>query len=194
MHTKKNDGGKMSTRSYICLEKKDGSIEGIYCHCDGYLTHNGAMLIDHYKTKNAVEKLLELGSISYLGQNVAPDPSEPHSFSKPQDGVTVAYGRDRGEIDTESKTITLDDINKDPWIEYVYVFGKDGKWRYFSHGDYTKDGLKDLQTGLDKEFSEIGIKRPEGIYGYYPPQFVKKLKKMQEIELGDKGTSDDSQQ
>lgn len=38
----------MSTRSFICVEQDDGSYKGVYCHSDGYLTYNGAMLLDHY--------------------------------------------------------------------------------------------------------------------------------------------------
>ena len=53
----------MSTRSYICKENEDGTITGSYCHCDGYLTYNGAMLIDHYNTKERVDKLLSLGNM-----------------------------------------------------------------------------------------------------------------------------------
>ena len=39
----------MSTRSLICKQIDKNLYEAIYCHSDGYLTYNGAMLIDHYK-------------------------------------------------------------------------------------------------------------------------------------------------
>lgn len=44
----------MSTRSLICKEQQDGTYYGIYCHSDGYLTYNGAMLLDHYSTPKGV--------------------------------------------------------------------------------------------------------------------------------------------
>ena len=54
----------MSTRSYICIENEDKSISGIYCHSDGYLTYNGAMLLDHYSDREKVKELISLGDLS----------------------------------------------------------------------------------------------------------------------------------
>ena len=48
----------MSTRSYICIENENKSISGIYCHSDGYLTYNGAMLLDHYSDREKVKELI----------------------------------------------------------------------------------------------------------------------------------------
>ena len=45
----------MSTRSMICMKDEGDKYKCIYCHSDGYLEHNGAILIDHYKDK---EKLI----------------------------------------------------------------------------------------------------------------------------------------
>ena len=41
----------MSTRSMICMKLKDDNYKSIYCHSDGYLEYNGAMLIDYYKDR-----------------------------------------------------------------------------------------------------------------------------------------------
>lgn len=165
----------MSTRSYICRENEDGSYTGVYCHMDGYLTYNGAMLLDHYSSKERVDKLLSLGNMSCLQANIEPDPSKPHSFEDRQDGVTVFYGRDRGEKGEEAKAVDLEEIN-DPssWIEYCYVYGKDGKWRYFECGKLN-DGLKDLQAGLEEEYQKLGFPRPEGYYGFFTDEDVKRL-------------------
>ena len=86
----------MSTRSYIAKQIGDNKYRTIYCHSDGYLTYNGAMLLDHYNSPEKLDELLRLGDLSCLGVNINPDPSRPHSFDhkKRQDGVTVAYGRD----------------------------------------------------------------------------------------------------
>lgn len=45
----------MSTRSYIFKERDDGSYVGVCCHCGGYLTHNDAMLLDHYNSEKSVD-------------------------------------------------------------------------------------------------------------------------------------------
>jgi hypothetical protein len=157
----------MSTRSYICRENEDGTYTGVYCHSDGYLTYNGAMLMDNYNLRERVDRLMELGNMSCLNPMIEPDPSKPHKFDDRQEGVTVFYGRDRGEKDQEAKLMSLEEIN-DPssWIEYCYVYGKDNRWRYFECGKL-QDGLKDLQEGLEEEYSKLGFPRPKEYYGFF---------------------------
>ncbi|MDQ1341322.1 MAG: hypothetical protein QG567_2480, partial [Campylobacterota bacterium] len=38
----------MATRSTIWVKNKDGIYNGVYCHNDGYLENNGAILLMHY--------------------------------------------------------------------------------------------------------------------------------------------------
>jgi hypothetical protein len=166
----------MSTRSYICKENEDGTFTGVYCHSDGYLTYNGAMLLDHYQSREKVEKLISLGNMSSLNERIEPDPLRPHSFDERQDGVTVFYGRDRQESGQEAMKITLEEID-DPtsWIEYCYVYGKDDKWRYFECGRLS-EGLKDLGQGLADEYKSLGFPRPAGYYGFFTKWDIKKLR------------------
>lgn len=166
----------MSTRSYICMETEPGKYVGSYCHCDGYLTYNGAMLLDHYSNREKVERLISLGDMSTLNENIDPNPLREHSFDDPQNGVTVFYGRDRGEKGTEAREVTLDDVNApDSWIEYCYVYGLDGKWRYMECGE-GEPCLKDLSEGLKEEYERIGLKkRPRGFYGFFTKEDVELL-------------------
>ncbi len=168
----------MSTRSMILKEQEDGSYFGIYCHSDGYLTHNGAILIDHYNSRERVDKLISLGDLSYLAPKIEPDENEPHTFDKPQKGACIFYGRDRGETSTEATDVTLEELNSDPWIEYTYVFGKNNEWKYFEYGRL-EEGLVQLKKGLADIFKEWGIERPQGIYGYYTKQDVQAIKEKQ---------------
>ena len=168
----------MSTRSYICMKIDDDKYKTIYCHSDGYLTYNGAMLLDHYSDKAKVEKLLDLGNISVLYENIEPDPTKPHSFDydKRQEGVVVAYGRDRGEERQEAKILSFEQLTDDQsWIEYIYIFD-DNKWKYL---DYPFSEIKDVKEDLDNKFKSMGIKRPKGQYGYYTPAEIARLKKLQ---------------
>lgn len=173
----------MSTRSYICIEQQDGTYKGIYCHSDGYETHNGAILIDHYNNRERAEALLKLGNLSYLQPKLEPDPNYPHNFDfdERQEGVTVAYCRDRGETEQEAHPITLEDLDKDIWIEYIYVFTKDDKWKYFENGNL-KNGLKDLEQSLKEIFNNMGIKRPIGEYGFFTESDIALIKAEQEKE------------
>lgn len=169
----------MSTRSYICIERPNGKYQGIYCHSDGYLTYNGAMLLDNYNEREKVEKIISLGDISTLQENIDPNPNYPHSFDDRQSHVTVFYGRDRGENKNiiSARDVTLDEINRpDSWIEYCYVYGLDNKWKYFVCAKQKHPELKDLEEGLKEEYEAFGFERPKGYYGFYTPEDIKMLK------------------
>ena len=175
----------MSTRSYICKETTKGQYVGIYCHSDGYLAYNGAMLLDYYNKRETVNELLALGNLSCLNKFLYPDPNKPHSFDERQTGVTVAYKRDRGEQHQQAQKVKLQDIDSpSSWIDYCYVFGRDNKWRYFVCG-HLKEGLKDLQSGLDEEYKKLGFPRPAGYYGFYTDDDLEERRKAAANETKD---------
>lgn len=60
----------MGTRSTIALEFADGTVEQVYCHWDGYLSHNGAVLEQHYTDPFKVRALVALGGFSSLQETV----------------------------------------------------------------------------------------------------------------------------
>ncbi len=95
----------MSTKSRIKIKRLDGTEKAIYCHWDGYVEHNGLYLQLCYDTPDKIEKLLELGNLSSLGQTVE---------------TCNAYHRDRGkEIefwDEEEEFNYLFDENIGAWI------------------------------------------------------------------------------
>jgi hypothetical protein len=101
----------MGTRSRIGIMFGD-NCRSVYCHWDGYLEHNGAILQEHYDSAKAAN-LVALGDISSLGPNIG----EKHDFnmqapygtpeyqaeSEARSQITTFYGRDRGDTDTEFK-------------------------------------------------------------------------------------------
>ena len=123
----------MSTRSSIAIKRKDGTIESVYCHSDGYLEYNGVMLNKFYKNPEKINSLINLGDLSFLDRQVNPDPDVVHSFDydKRQEGVTVAYGRDRDEKNTNKQTHkSLKDYIMsfgDSWQEYAYLYDEENK-------------------------------------------------------------------
>jgi len=124
----------MSTRSRIAIEKQDGTVESIYCHFDGYLSHNGETLQNHYSTREKMEKLIELGDISSLENT----PEE-----------TVAYHRDRGEdlnITSYPDVPTLFEDGFNSGEEYVYCLTKDNRLLVSSGGP-----VADLHLALQGE-------------------------------------------
>ena len=120
----------MSTRSAIILRLNDGTYQGIYSHWDGYPSHNGKILFDHYKTYEKVNELVDLGSISVLASTIKPS-NTSHDFANCEDGVVVAYHRDRGDDWEDVNSLfgeTVGSIeSKIGHNGYVYVFDN-GKW------------------------------------------------------------------
>ena len=121
----------MGTRSTIAIQNQDGTVTGIYCHWDGYTSHNGRILAENYTTESAVRELIALGDISSLGETVG----VKTDFDNAAKGQCVAYGRDRGETDVEAKTYAshadfLDVMGQ----EYDYLFTPGAGWtvRYFA--------------------------------------------------------------
>lgn len=111
----------MGTRSNIGVQNQD-AVEFIYCHWDGYPSHHGPLLRDHYQEEAKVRKLIALGDISQLAKRV--DPVGPHSYADKEDGTTVAYGRDRGEKNVDTRTTEHRDAIRQE--VYAYLFVPDG--------------------------------------------------------------------
>ena len=98
----------MGTRSAIAV-KHGNNIKAVYCHYDGYLSHNGAILQKYYNSAKA-NNLVALGDLSSLGTDIG----EAHDFDRldimckyDKDGFrsdTNFYERDRGESGCEFRT------------------------------------------------------------------------------------------
>ena len=119
----------MGTRSRIGVMHGD-NCKSVYCHWDGYLDHNGRILLEHYDSSKA-NHLVALGDISSLCTDVFVAEGVEHSFDNPAENITVFYGRDRGEEGTEFKTDTsFDDFflrAENCGAEFYYIM-KDGVW------------------------------------------------------------------
>lgn len=98
----------MSTNAFIGI-RENGSITYIYNHSDGYLEYLGKMLIEHYNSEEKAKALVALGDVSILKEKLEPAEGTVHGFDydKRQEGVSVFYGRDRGEDWESIKPITI---------------------------------------------------------------------------------------
>lgn len=140
----------MATRSTIAIENLDGTVFQVYCHWDGYLTGVGKTLLDHYNTREAVEKLISGGAISSLGTYVS-DEKEP--FDRVLDGedYTVFYSY-RGENVVINKFTSLERYEESHnYEEFEYIFTKDDVWSVFQSEDwddleYLLENTKDLTS------------------------------------------------
>ena len=152
----------MSTRSSIAIKRKDGTIESVYCHSDGYLEYNGVMLNKFYRNPKKINSLINLGDLSFLDRRVNPDPDIPHSFDydKRQEGVTVAYGRDRNEKRTNKKFHnSLKDYIKsfsNSWQEYAYLYDEENsKWLW---SEIPFDNAENMNfASLEDKLNDMGL-------------------------------------
>ena len=162
----------MATRSTIALEFADGTIGQVYCHWDGYLAHNGKMLMEYYSNPFIVRDLIDLGSLSSL----RPQIGTKHPFSMFEANMTqdeyanlyrdmcTFYGRDRGEGQSDATYFKdyehfLVDGQAE---EYDYLLRNvDGKptWFVSDHGDDFKlltEALAEEAREL-AEIAEVGV-------------------------------------
>lgn len=124
----------MGTRSTIAIQNADGTVTGIYCHWDGYLSYNGRILQEFYTTEAQVRELLALGDLSSLGANIG----EQHDFNAPDNATVLAetfctaYGRDRGELYVEARVFNSHaDLIENAGQEYDYLFTPGTGWTVF---------------------------------------------------------------
>jgi hypothetical protein len=108
----------MATRSFIGIEREDHSVEAIYCHFDGYVEGGvGEVLLNHYTDPTKAYALIQLGSISTIGDTLE---------------EVVAYHRDRGEPMNDcnkpfvNKSVHEYFSNED--VSYIYMFTQEGEW------------------------------------------------------------------
>jgi len=120
----------MATRSSIAIKTPEG-IRSIYCHYDGYPSNNGTILNENYTNPTKINRLIGLGDISYLSDNVG---SRKQDFNNPQPGITLTYGRDRGESGVDATTHpdveSWADWRKSAGCEYGYLW-ENGSWNTF---------------------------------------------------------------
>ena len=121
----------MGTRSNIGIVNEDASVTAIYCHWDGYPSHNGKTLLNRYNDISIVNQLMLLGDLSSLREKLYPDDSKPHTFQNQQEDVCVAYGRERNESDVDCKIFKdIGDFEKfGSGVDYQYLF-EDSVWMY----------------------------------------------------------------
>lgn len=153
----------MGTRSRIGVMHGD-KVKSVYCHWDGYVAHNGAILQEHYDSAKA-NQLVAMGDMSSLGRVIGEaHPFSPHTNAEDkalyeaarEAGYCTFYARDRGETGTEFQVAhTFEEFFKQAegcGAEYYYIM-KDGVWYCgdtYDHSPLSKR-LTALTEALEKE-------------------------------------------
>lgn len=142
----------MGTRSTIAIENADGTVTGIYCHWDGYISNNGRILEDYYTDEDKVRELIALGDLSSLGETVGVKVDfDSYDRSKSQ---CLAYARDRGEKDVEAKTYASHAaLIEGMGQEYDYLFTPSRGWRVRYSSGWDNAELP-LRAAIDAEAAE----------------------------------------
>ena len=104
----------MGTRSAIGYKTPEGKIRAKYSHYDGYVAGAGKTLQEHYTQARKIAQMVELGDQSYMDKEIFPMLGSDHSFERPEEGVTIFYGRDRGESNVEA--VEFDTVQE--FVEY----------------------------------------------------------------------------
>jgi hypothetical protein len=133
----------MGTRSTIALEFADGTVEQVYCHWDGYLDHNGKILLEHYSDPFKLRDLIDQGGISSLGNVIGvkhafsalglPEAEREAFEAKHADSCTF-YGRDRGEDVAKEKYKDIQDYYANVYGEeydYILSMNWEGKAQWY---------------------------------------------------------------
>jgi hypothetical protein len=119
----------MGTRSTIAMKQGDKVI-AIYCHFDGYKEGVGATLDQHYQDAEKVQRLMDLGNLSALSQEIG----EAQDFNNREalnEDWCLAYGRDRGETGQEARVFdgVADWVsNFNSGEEYYYLYTEGEGW------------------------------------------------------------------
>lgn len=153
----------MATRSTIALEFADGTVGQVYAHWDGYLSHNGKILLENYSDPFKLQKLIDLGDVSTLG----PDIGEMHSFDNPfnygapeatnwheaNKKVCTFYGRDRGETGVDARYFNDFEhyVKNHQYEEYEYILRTDGVWYVCQDGEV----YEPLKEAIAKEAESV---------------------------------------
>lgn len=119
----------MSTRCRIGI-MKDGMIESIYCHNDGYPSGVGLILFKYYKDKSTIERLMDLGDLSAIGEKPIANPDAWNSSAplklRIKDDMCVTY-KTRGETNIDKKSTDYKQFvnNLFDGIDYLYLYVDD---------------------------------------------------------------------
>ena len=136
----------MGTRSRIGYELPDHSVVSVYCHWDGYLEHNGRILVQEYLDRDKVQELIDGGGISSLrtrstwstgsalrdenGEYIC-DAAGYLTYEDDRDPQPLYY-TERGE-ELEVVLSSFDEFvsGKLGGEEYAYLYDLNGNWKAY---------------------------------------------------------------
>lgn len=125
------------------------SVVSVYCHWDGYVEHNGKILVNHYQNREDVKALIDGGNISTLRTRGDWNHSSP---LKDENGeyITDAAGYLTYENDREPQPLYYTERGEELEVhhgsfdefvsgklggeEYAYLYDLNGNWKAYQTG------------------------------------------------------------
>ena len=139
----------MGTRSRIGIEMPDHSVVSAYCHWDGYVEHNGRILVQHYQNREDVQELIDGGSMSSLRTRGTWNHSSPLRDEKGEYICDAAgyltyendrepqplYHAERGDGEDPTHTSFDEFVSGNlGGEEYAYLFDLNDNWKAYQTG------------------------------------------------------------
>ena len=116
----------MGTRSNIAYQKEDESVVVMYCHYDGYLDHNGRMLLEYYNNEARARALVDNGYASSLSPTLEDINEGRANMDEPK--TYRSLGNYMRNVDTL-------------FIEFIYLWRDDQWWVAWDSSVETPDGF-----------------------------------------------------
>ena len=136
----------MGTRSFIGIEGENGKIKSIFCRLNGFVSHNGKILHSNYNSEYFVQKLINMGDIHYLEENLK---SVVSDFDPKKNGIN----RNKW---CNCKPLTHKDQNsyikyaKSSMAAYLYLF-TNNEWMVMGTCEENSDKFERVSDVLKKE-------------------------------------------
>jgi len=135
----------MGTRSRIGIEMPDHTVVSVYCHYDGYVEHNGKILVEHYRNREDVMELIDGGSMSHLRTRGTWDLNSP---LRDENGEYICdaagylkyendrepqplYHSERGDGEDPTHTSFDEFVSGNSCEEFAYLFDLNDNWKAF---------------------------------------------------------------
>jgi hypothetical protein len=153
----------MATRSTIALEYPDGTVRQIYCHFDGYIQNNGAILLKHWSDPDKLHDLLNRGDLKSLGSEIG----EIHPCENPNKWGTLEYlahhtkykswcrfycrdcGEDYAEVEADTYENFSEYLKRLNVQIFNYILRNDGLWYVYDANDYVRSGYVTLIAAIN---------------------------------------------
>ena len=117
----------MGTRSNIGYQNENKSMDVMYCHYDGYLDHNGRILLEHYNSEEDARALVDNGYARSLKPTVKEINEDRVNKDKPETYKSLGNYMN-GNVDTL-------------FIEFIYLWRDDQWWVAWNSSVETPDGF-----------------------------------------------------